>query len=386
LAKKILISLNSLLQEKMTNNSDQLLYQIALTKVDGVGDILAKRLVETLGDAENIFKADKKTLMSIDGISRVLSSEIQRPDVLNRAEKELLFVQKNNIDTYFYKDEAYPYRLKECIDAPILLYYKGNADWNEKKVISIVGTRKSTNYGIEFCHDFLQEIASSFLEVLVISGLAYGIDIHAHRAALKFNLPTIGVLAHGLDRIYPSSHRKIAIEMLENGGLLTEFSSETEPDKYNFVRRNRIVAGMADATIVVQSDIKGGSLITAELANSYDRDVFAVPGRINDKESAGCNTLIEKNKAAILPSTDSFIHAMGWDITITSKPKQQQLFHEFTSDEQIIYDLLTSTGALHINMIANQTAISMSSLLPILLNMEMKNIIKVTSGNIYELR
>lgn len=369
----------------MSNRSDKLLYQIALTKIEGVGDVLARHLMEYFGDEEEVFKASKKTLMSIDGISTVLSSEILNPEVLRRAEKELAFIEKSNIDTYFYKSEDYPYRLRECVDAPIILYYKGNADWNVKKVISIVGTRKSTSYGVDFCNNFLEEISLLYPDVLVISGLAYGIDIHAHKAALKYNLPTIGVLAHGLDRIYPASHRKIAIEMIEHGGLLTEFSSGTEPDKHNFVRRNRIVAGIADATIVVQSDTKGGSLITADLANSYDREVFAVPGRITDKESAGCNIFIEKNKAAILQSVESFVRSMQWDIIKKPKVQQKQLFFDLSPEEQSIYDLLMSTGALHINLISNQTGIYMSSLLSLLLNMEMKGIVRVTAGNIYEL-
>lgn len=369
----------------MDNNSEKLLYQIALTKIEGVGDILARNLMEFFGDEEQIFRTSKKDLMSVDGISTVLSSEILNPEVFRKAEKELNFVRKNNIKTYFFTDHDYPYRLKECIDAPVLLYYKGNADWNVKKVISIVGTRKATGYGIDFCNSFLQDISFSYPDILILSGLAYGIDIQAHKAAIESKLPTIGVLAHGLDRIYPSAHRKTAVEMLKNGGLLTEFPSDTQPDKFNFVRRNRIVAGMADATIVVQSDAKGGSLITAEFANSYNRDVFALPGRITDRESAGCNILIEKNKAAILQSTDGFVQAMQWDVCKSSKPKQQQLFLDLSQDEQLIFDTLASTGALHINLISNQTGLPVSMLLPLLLNMEMKGIVKSSAGNIYEL-
>lgn len=370
----------------MNNNLTKLLYQIALTQIEGVGDILARNLLDTIGDAEEIFKSSKKSLITVKGISTYLADAILDMKVLDKAEKELSFIQKNNIRTFFYLDEDYCYRLKECIDAPILLYYKGEADLNVSKVISIVGTRKSTNYGNDFCDNFLSEIASAYPDILVISGLAYGIDIQAHKAALKYNLPTIGVLAHGLDRIYPLTHRKTAVEMLENGGLLTEFSSGTEPDKFNFVRRNRIVAGMADATIVVQSDIKGGSLITAELANSYNKDVFALPGRVTDKESVGCNMLIEDNKAILLQSAESFIKHMQWDVNKQlNKPKQRQLFLDLSTDEQAVYDLLAAIESLHINLIANQIGIPVSNLLPTLLNMEMKGIVRTIPGGSYQL-
>lgn len=370
----------------MDINSTKLLYKIALTQIEGVGDILARNLIETIGSAEEIFRSTKKSLITVKGISTYLADAILSSKVLENAEKELLFVEKNNIETYFYTDNNYCHRLKECIDAPILLYYKGRANLNATKIISIVGTRKSTNYGNDFCDHFLEDISSVFPDILVISGLAYGIDIQAHKAALKHNLSTVGVLAHGLDRIYPSSHRKTAIEMLEKGGLLTEFPSKTEPDKFNFVRRNRIVAGMADATVVVQSDSKGGSLITAEMANSYNKDVFALPGRTTDKESAGCNMLIEDNRAILLQSAESFIKHMQWDVNKQiSKPKQRQLFLELSTDEQAVYDLLATIESLHINLIANQTGISVSNLLSTLLTMEMKGIVRTIPGGSYQL-
>jgi len=370
----------------MDKDSSKLFYQIALTKIDGVGDILARKLLEIIGNPEEIFKSNKKILSSIDGISSMLINNILDPEVLKRAEKELLFVEKNKLQTFFISDNNYPARLKECIDAPVLLYFKGNTDLNASKIISIVGTRKSTNYGQDFCKDFLQEISLNYPDLLVVSGLAYGIDIQAHKAALESKLPTVGVLAHGLDRIYPHRHRKYAIDMIGHGGLLTEFPSETEPDRFNFVRRNRIVAGMADAVIVVQSDTKGGSLITAELANSYNKDVFAVPGRITDPESAGCNMLIEQNKAVLLRSAECFINFMQWDISKkTTRTAQQKLFLDLTDDEQIVYDLLSEMGSLHINFLANQAGVPMSTLLSTLLTMEMKGIISAQPGNLYKL-
>lgn len=370
----------------MDNNSAKLLYRIALTKINGIGDVLARNLLEAIGDEEQIFKSNKKQLMSVPGISTVLASEILHPEVLPKAEKELQFVEKNKIQIFFYKDQGYPARLKECVDAPIILYYKGNTDLNNLKIISIVGTRKSTRYGTDFCDNFLQDISSVFPDALIVSGLAYGIDVAAHKSALKNSMPTVGVLAHGLDRIYPSSHRKTAVEMLEKGGLLTEFPSGTEPDKFNFVRRNRIVAGMADAVIIVQSGSKGGSLITAELANSYDKDVFAVPGRITDQESVGCNLLIEQNKAALLQSADSFIRFMRWDSPKKdNKVKQKELFLDLTEEEQGVYDLLIEMGPLHINFLVNQLGVPMSVLLSTLLSMEMKGVLRAGVGNIYHL-
>lgn len=371
----------------MDNDSTKLLYRIALTKINGIGDVLARNLMDVFGDEELIFKANKKELLSAPGISNILVSEIMNPDVLRKAEKELLFVEKNNIQTFFYKDEDYPARLRECVDAPVLLYYKGNTDLNAAKIISIVGTRKSTSYGVNFCDNFLEAIADALPEALIVSGLAYGIDVAAHRASLKSKLPTVGVLAHGLDRIYPSAHRQIAMEMMEQGGLLTEFPHETEPDKFNFVRRNRIVAGTADAVIVVQTGMKGGSLITAELANSYNKDVFSVPGRITDNESAGCNMLIEQNKAVLLQSAETFIRFMQWDVTknVVRRPQQRQLFLDLADDEQCVYDLLSEAGSLHLNSLANQTGVPVSALLSTLLTMEMKGIIKTMVGNIYRL-
>lgn len=369
----------------MNNNTTKLFYQIALTQINGVGDVLARNLLDEIGDEERIFKSSRKELMSIPNFSTHLANEILNPEVLRKAEKELDFITKNNIRTFFYKDQNYPYRLKECIDAPILFYYKGNTNLDNAKVISIVGTRKSNGYGNDFCDRFLEDIASSFPDALIVSGLAYGIDIQSHKSAIRVGLPTVGVLAHGLDRIYPSVHRQIAINMLDNGGLLTEFVSMTEPDKYNFVKRNRIVAGLADATVVVQSDMKGGSLITADLACSYDRDVFALPGRITDKESGGCNMLIEQNKAVMLLSAEQFIQYMQWDVKNKVQPRQQELFLDLSPDQQAVYDLLLENDSLHINVLSMQSNMPLTSLLPLLLMMEIKGIIRTLPGNNYEL-
>lgn len=367
-------------------NSSKLLYRIALTCINGIGCITARHLLNLFQDEETLFRANKKELLAIKGLSDYLANQILSAEVLKTAEKEMEFVIKNNLQTHFINDDNYPFRLKECADAPIIFYFKGKTDLNSSKIISIVGTRKSTPYGDSFCESFISDLSSSYPDLLVLSGLAYGVDINAHRSALKHNLPTVGILAHGLDRIYPAVHRKTAIEMLERGGLLTEFPSGTTPDKFNFVRRNRIVAGMADATVVIESDVKGGSLITANLANSYNREVFALPGRTTDKQSKGCNQLIFQNKASILQSAEDLIEAMNWEqnTSVEKRPQQRELFLNLTSDEQRIYDaLVIHSDGLHINLLATQIDEDVNLLFSTLLDLEMRGIIKALPGSAY---
>ncbi len=367
-------------------SSDKLLYQIALTQISGVGDVLARNLLNEVGDEEAVFRSSRKALLTINRFSPKLVDEILSSKVLKKAEDELNFVEKNNLKTYFINDNDYPHRLRECYDAPILLYHKGNVDFNANRIVSIVGTRNATNYGNEFCNTFLQELAESHPDTLILSGLAYGIDIQAHRCALKYKLPTIGILAHGLDRIYPSAHRQTAVDMLEKGGLLTEFTSNTEPERYNFVRRNRIVAGMADAIIVVESKEKGGSLITAEIGSSYCRDIFATPGRLNDPRSSGCNKLIASHKADLFLSTAHFLEQMGWDEKTQKtkkQPKQKDLFLDLSNEEQSIIDILTENNSMHVDLLANNTGIPAYQLFSVLLDMELKGLIKNLPGNIY---
>lgn len=368
----------------MTNKS---LYQIALTQIKGVGVTLARNLMEVMGNEEEVFKGSISKLEKIPRISKRLISEIRNPSVLRRAEKELEFVTKNNIHLLFFTNKNYPQRLSNCVDAPILIYGKGNNDFNRKKVISIVGTRKSSRYGQDFCNEFVKEISSKFPDLQIISGLAYGVDICAHRAALKNGLSTIAVLGHGLDRIYPHVHRQTAVEMIKNGALLTEFPSETNPDGHNFVRRNRIVAGMSDAVIVIESASKGGSIITADIANSYFREVFALPGRIHDKSSIGCNKLIFENKAILLQSIEQFISHMGWgeDEEKHSTPKQQELFSEMTPEEEKIQRLLNENGSMQVNALSIELNTPLSELLMTLLELEMKNIVRVLPGGMYQL-
>ncbi|MDO5524107.1 MAG: DNA-processing protein DprA [Bacteroidia bacterium] len=362
------------------------LYQIALTCIPGVGVAHARNLMKAVGDAEAIFNEKAGSLEKIQGISRRLIHEIRRAEVLQKAEKELEFVEKNHIETLFFTQENYPSRLNDCIDAPVLLYAKGNAHFNAKKVVSIVGTRNATKYGQEFCQKFIQELSGLFPDILIVSGLAYGIDICAHRASLQNNVSTVGVMAHGLDRIYPSVHRATAKEMLGKGALITEFPSDTTPDKFNFVKRNRVVAGMADAVVVIESDEKGGSLITADIANSYYREVFALPGRATDPKSSGCNNLIAGNKAVLLQNVAGFLNQMGWNATAKSlPPKQKELFLNLTETEEKVFDALNQVESMHVNMLGIELNIPVSELFFTLLELEMKNVVKALPGGVYKL-
>ncbi len=367
-------------------NSDKTLYQIAITKINGVGIALARALIQSVGDEEAVFKESRKSLEKIPRISSKLVDEIRSARVMTDAEEELNFVAKNNIKTLFFTEKDYPQRLINCVDAPILLYDKGNVDFNRSKVVSIVGTRNATPHGRAFCEKLISDIGKNYPEILIVSGLAYGIDICAHRASLHNNVATVGVLAHGLDRIYPHVHRKTAIEMLENGALLTEFPSKTNPDRFNFVRRNRIVAGMSDAVVVIESGSKGGSLITADIANSYFREVFAVPGRTNDVESAGCNRLIASNKAVLLQDSNSMFDQMGWNTSVnTSKPIQRELFIELTEEEEKIFNVLNNGEPKQVNMIAMELDVPVADLFFTLLELEMRNIVKALPGGVYKL-
>jgi DNA processing protein len=278
-------------------NNSELFHVLALLQVEGVGDIVAKKLINHCGSAENIFHAKFKQLKAIDGIGDILIKNLKDKSIFEKAEQELQVIQTENYNVLYYQNDNYPDKLKHCIDGPLLLFSAGNINFENRKLISIVGTRQITSYGTEFCKKLIEDLA--IFNPIIVSGFAYGVDIVAHQAAMDNNLQTIGVLAHGLNQIYPKTHKKFVAKMEQNGGFLTEFWSNSNPDKENFVRRNRIVAGMSEATIVIESAEKGGSLITANLANDYSRDVFAVPGRITDKFSQGCNDLIKTQRVML---------------------------------------------------------------------------------------
>lgn len=359
------------------------LYEIALTLVPGVGAVTARNLLENVGDAESIFKSSFAELTAIPGVGPKTAESIRSKDCLAQAEKELAFVEKFKIKTLFYTSEEYPWRLRNCYDAPILLYYKGNAELNSSRVISVVGTRSATAYGRELTEKLTEDLGS--YDVLVISGLAYGIDGIAHKACLKHQIPTVGVVGHGLDRIYPAQHRSLAEKMLACGGILTEFPSGTKPDRENFPKRNRIVAGLADATIIVEAAKNGGALITADLANSYDRDVFAFPGRVNDQFSSGCNHLVKTNRANLITEAKDIAYLMGWETKDAGTLKPQlELSLNLAPEEEKIVAVLRDRDALSIDEIFSLTQISPGKLAMHLLSLEMAGVLTALPGKRYK--
>lgn len=366
-----------------TMNDTELVHLLALLKVDGVGDIVAKKLLNHFATAENIFKAKANQLESIDGIGKVLIKNLKDKSVFNLAEAELKFIKENNINCLFYQDEKYPDRLKHCIDGPVLLFTSGTIDFTNRKVISIVGTREITSYGIEFCKKFIEDLAP--LNPIIVSGFAYGVDIVAHKVAMDLGLQTIGVVAHGLNQVYPKVHKKYVAKMEQNGGFMTEFWSNSNPEKENFVKRNRIVAGISEATIVIESAEKGGSLITANLANDYNRDVFAVPGRTSDKFSQGCNNLIKTQKAHLLTSAADLIYILNWELKQDeTKVIQKQLFVSLENEEQKIYDYLQKNGKQLLDVIALDCDFPVFRISSILLNMELKGVVRPLPGKLFE--
>ena len=362
-----------------------LLHQIALTCIPEVGDIIARHLLSYCGTPEEIFKTKKSQLEKIPGIGPKTAHQIMNSLALGRAERELAFIEKYQIKPYFITDAAYPKRLKNCNDAPVILYFKGDTDFNTQKVISVVGTRSATDYGKELCKRLLSGLQTH--QPLVVSGLAYGIDSMAHKECLKNNIQTIGVLGHGLDHIYPASNRSLAEKMLSCGGLLTEFTSETITSRENFPKRNRIIAGIADATIVVEASVKGGALITAEIANSYNRDVFAFPGRVTDENSTGCNNLIKTHRANSISSVADLEYFLGWS-TETSSPNtspQLSLLLELSSDEKQITDVLQEKGSVAIDELTLLCQLSQSKLNMTVLGLEMRGIVASLPGKVYKM-
>ncbi|PWA05266.1 DNA-processing protein DprA [Flavobacterium psychrotolerans] len=363
-------------------NDQELFYLLALLKVEGVGDIIAKKLLTHCGSATAVFETKSSQMASIDGIGSVLLRNLRDKTVFEKAEQELKFIKSNDVAISYFMDENYPERLKHCIDGPVLLFSSGNINLKNRKTISIVGTRQITSYGTEFCKKLIADLAP--LDPIIISGFAYGVDIVAHQAALDHDLQTIGVLAHGLNQIYPKVHKKYVSKIEETGGFMTEFWSSSNPEKENFVKRNRIVAGISEATIVIESADKGGSLITANMANDYNRDVFAVPGRTTDKYSQGCNTLIKTQKANVLSSAADLIYMLNWDLETTPKSVQKQLFVTLDQDEQKVYDYLQKNGKDLLDTVALQCDFPIYRISGLLLNMELKGVIRPLPGKLFE--
>lgn len=366
----------------MTND---LLCKIALTLIPGIGSVQAKILIENFGDAPSVFSAKESQLKKMEGIGEIRAKAIKSFADFTEAEEEIKFIEKYKILPLFITDKDYPKRLLNCYDSPTLLYYKGTADLNAPRIISIVGTRNNTDYGKQVTENLITELAEQ--NILIVSGLAFGIDAIAHKSALKNNMATVGVLAHGLDKLYPTEHTGLAKDMLKkNGGLLTEFRSKSKPDKHNFPTRNRIVAGMSDATVVVETGIKGGSMITAELANGYNKEVFAIPGKIIDTKSSGCNYLIKSNKAALFTDAGDLLEAMNWlENKKTRTRKQKEILIELDENEKIIVNILKEKEAIHIDELNIKSNLNSSTVAAAVLNLELQNVILSLPGKLYRL-
>ena len=362
---------------------EKLIALLTLKKVSNLGDSSIKKLIREVGSAEAVFKEKTSNLLNIDGIGTVKIKDLHNPSHQKAAENELEFIQKNNIQYSLYDQPEYPEKLKHCIDGPVVLFSTGNIDLKKKKILSIVGTRKVTSYGVQFCEELIENLAP--LDPVIVSGFAYGVDITAQKAAVKHNLQTVGCLAHGLNQIYPKAHKKYVAQIEENGGFFTDFWSTDTFDRKNFLGRNRIIAGLSEATLVIESADKGGSLVTAEIANSYNREVFAVPGRINDALSKGCNMLIKTQRAHMLTSAADLVYMLNWELEEKQQPTvQKKLFVDLDENEQKIYNFLNKNGKDLLDVIAIECQIPTFKAASVLLNMELKGVVRPLPGKLFE--
>jgi DNA processing protein len=362
----------------------EFIYTLALQNVPKIGDITAKKLIQHCGSAEAVLKEKKHNLLKIDGIGSIVIADVFNPMHLEAATKEWQFVKDNDITPLYFMDANYPEKLKHCIDSPIVLFQAGKINTHKQRMISIVGTRKITTSGIAFCEQLVEQLA--VFNPVIVSGFAYGTDITAQKAALKHNLQTIGCLAHGLNQVYPKTHKKYVAEVEKNGGFLTEFWSTSNPDRENFLKRNRIIAGLSEATIVIESAERGGSLVTADIANVYNRDVFAVPGRVTDSQSMGCNNLIKQQKANLLSTPMDVPYILNWQLENDKKPAiQKQLFVELDDQEKAIYNYLKVNDKQLLDIIALECDMPIFKVAGVLLNMELKGVIRPLPGKLFEL-
>ncbi len=364
--------------------SDQdLIYILALQNVPKIGDITAKKLIAHCGSAEAVMKEKKQYLLKIDGIGSNMLQDVYNKNHLLAAEAELKYIKENAITCLYFMNADYPEKLKHCIDGPILLFQSGHVDLKQQRLISIVGTRKITSSGVAFCEQLVEQLA--VFNPVIISGFAYGTDITAQKAAIKHNLQTVGCLAHGLNQVYPKVHKRYVAEIEKNGGFLTEFWSTSNPERENFLKRNRVIAGVSQATIVIESAEKGGSLVTADIANSYNRDVFAVPGRTTDSQSVGCNNLIKYQKAHLLSTPMDVPYILNWELETDKKPAiQKQLFVELEDDEKGIHNFLKTLEPQHLDTIALECRMPIFKVAGVLLNMELKGVIRPLPGKLFE--
>ena len=366
-------------------SSSDLLYRIALTMVPDIGAITAKKLLAETGSARAVFEEKYHNLMHIPGIGSYLAKRIVSSHVMHEAEKELDFIASKKILPLYFLDENYPDRLKQCLDGPILLYLKGEKILARSKILSVVGTRRSSPQGKEICMNIISSLADRHPDLVIISGLAYGIDITAHRSALSKNLKTYAVLGHGLSHMYPFEHREYAKQMIRNGGLLTDFHSRVKPERNNFIRRNRIIAGLSEATLVVESGLKGGALITAGMAHSYHREVMAIPGRPSDRSSAGCNDLIKRNVASLVESAKDVEYVMNWEQAGPPFRQTRIRMISFSREEQKILEAIKSNPTLQPETISKATSLPIHSVISHLIEMELHGWITPMPGNMYHL-
>ena len=368
----------------MTRSDDTLQQLIAITLIPGIGHTNAKKLLAWVDEPAVIFRESRSTLLKIPGLARILSSGINLSDLLHRAEEEMVFIRNGGIKVFYFYDDNYPGRLKQCVDSPLLLYFKGSECLFHKRMLAVVGTRHASSYGKKVCEEVISDFRND--DMLIISGMAYGIDSCAHRSALVQGMDTLGVMAHGLDRIYPGANRNLARRMLGQGGLITEFLSGTIPDRENFPKRNRIIAGLADAVVVVESAAKGGAVITANIANSYNRDVFAVPGRTSDELSDGCHLLIRRHIAALARSADDIRYSMGWEGKAEKKASSKALLEGFSPEEKKILGIIIDKEQASLDEILIISGLGASKSAAILLKLEFERVISGLPGKMYALR
>lgn len=361
----------------------ELRYTLALQRIPNLGDISAKKLLRKMGSAEAVFKEKKSNLAKIDGIGLFTLNGFNSKIQLEEADEEIQFIEDNKIEYSYFLDKDYPENLKHCTDGPVLIFKKGNIDLKNKKIISIVGARQMTSYGQSICEDLISTLAP--LNPIIVSGLAFGVDVCAHKTAIKENIQNIACLGHGLNQIYPKEHKKYLSKIQENGGLITEFWSSDQFVPANFLKRNRIIAGLSEATIVIESAEKGGSLVTADIANSYNREVFAVPGRATDSQSRGCNNLIKQQKAQLLTSAADIIYMLGWELKENQKPKQTQLFVELDEDEKAVFRFLKEKEKELLDIIALECNLPAYKAASVLMNMEIKGVVRPLPGKLFQL-
>jgi len=367
----------------MRPSAPPLLYELALNFAPEVGNKTGRALLERFGNAEDVLRAPLKELVTVDGVGLVRAKGIKDPDLLRRAEDEIRWVETHGVHILWYEDDAYPARLRACADAPMVLYFRGAGNLNPTRAVAIVGTRKATDYGVKLCEDLVDGLAAH--GVTVVSGLAHGVDAVAHKRSLAAGVPTVGVVAHGLERMYPHTHKAMARDMEAAGGVLTEFPHGADMHPNNFPVRNRIVAGMSDVTVVVETDLKGGSMITAYLAHGYNRDVAAFPGRVGDKNSAGCNALIGRGVASLITSADDLLTVMSWQSSKKKAPAQRQLSLALSAEEQAVVNALQGKDAAHADELLLQTGLPYSQLAGTLLQLELQGVVRSLTGKMYRL-